>query len=29
MFYFGLSSDKVARDGAAYSRDLLTWTKVR
>jgi predicted GH43/DUF377 family glycosyl hydrolase len=27
MFYFGLSNDKVARDGAAYSLDLLTWTK--
>jgi predicted GH43/DUF377 family glycosyl hydrolase len=27
MFYFGNSSDGHARDGAAYSSDLLHWTK--
>lgn len=28
MFYFGLSSDGHARDGAAYSTDLLNWHKL-
>jgi predicted GH43/DUF377 family glycosyl hydrolase len=27
MFYFGLSSDGHARDGVAFSRDLLHWEK--
>lgn len=27
MFYFGLCSDGHARDGVAFSRDLLHWTK--
>lgn len=27
MFYFGLSSDGHARDGVAFSYDMLTWTK--
>jgi predicted GH43/DUF377 family glycosyl hydrolase len=27
MFYFGLSSDGRARDGVAFSDDLLHWTK--
>jgi predicted GH43/DUF377 family glycosyl hydrolase len=27
MFYFGLSTDQIARDGVAYSRDLRNWEK--
>ena len=27
MFYYGLGSDGRARDGVAFSRDLLHWTK--
>jgi len=29
MFYYGLSSDGHARDGVAFSRDLLHWRKSR